>query len=183
MAGTTRPKAAPTSRRRGNLTIRIREEVRQAIQSRAGEHGRSLSEEVEISLEQSFHADNALGGRRTAALLRIFAETVRFCQGIGGPEDEWLDERWKFNEVVDTWNRHLEEIKPKESEADRNQRQEELRAFREAIGKAGPEGARALRDWAARNSTSAILDPEERAQWAEMATSPETGAAIQGDLQ
>jgi hypothetical protein len=181
-ARSARRGAPVTHRRRIPMGIRVTPELRDELVARAEASGRSITQEMELLLEQALSAEELLGGPRTAALLRILAETAKFCQGIGGPEDEWLDDRSKFNEVVDAWNRHLEEIKPKEPEADRIQRQEEMKAFREAIAKAGAEDARALRDWAARNSTSAILDPEERAEWAEMARSGDAELQ-QGDAE
>ena len=83
-----------------------------------------MNTEMVERLWESFHTEKALGGRRTAALLRLLGELVKFYQGNTNRDDEWLDDRGKFNLVVDGWNRHLEEIKPKESEADRKARQE-----------------------------------------------------------
>src|SRR5690349_5265821 len=98
-----RPPMPAESRKRNNLTMRLRDETRAALEERAAANGRSLSEEIEVRLEQSF--DPALGGARTAALLRSLAAIVEL-EGYG---DEWLDDRYAFNEVTDHWARSIDE--------------------------------------------------------------------------
>jgi hypothetical protein len=48
------PKFAPGERTRGPLTIRLRDQVRQELETTAAAAGRSLSEEIEHRLELSF---------------------------------------------------------------------------------------------------------------------------------
>ena len=48
------PKFAPGERTRGPLTIRLRDQVRQELETAATAAGRSLSEEIEYRLELSF---------------------------------------------------------------------------------------------------------------------------------
>jgi hypothetical protein len=49
------PKFAPGERTRGPLTIRLRDQVREELETAAAAAGRSLSEEVEYRLELSFN--------------------------------------------------------------------------------------------------------------------------------
>jgi hypothetical protein len=51
------PKAVNAATPRGNLTIRVRDEVRRGLEASAAESGRSLSEEAEHRLEASFRDD------------------------------------------------------------------------------------------------------------------------------
>jgi len=48
------PKFAPGERTRGPLTIRLRDQIRQELETTAAAAGRSLSEEIEYRLELSF---------------------------------------------------------------------------------------------------------------------------------
>ena len=52
-----RPPKPESQRRRNNVTIRMRDSVKKNLQVSAESHGRSLSEEIEWRLEQSFRDD------------------------------------------------------------------------------------------------------------------------------
>src|SRR3954447_24995225 len=108
-----------------DIKIRMREPLRAEIEKAAADRGVSMNAEMVERLSESFRTDNALGGRRTAALLRSLAGLVEVCQGVGSPEhdDDWLDDRGQFNQVVDAWNRFLDEMRPPEAEQDRIQQQ------------------------------------------------------------
>ena len=48
-----RPPLEPARRRRNNVTIRLRDQAKAALQVAAQANGRSLSEEIEVRLERS----------------------------------------------------------------------------------------------------------------------------------
>ena len=52
-------KALPADRPRGNVTVRMRHQVRDALQGEADRNGRSLSEEIEFRLECSLRDQHA----------------------------------------------------------------------------------------------------------------------------
>jgi hypothetical protein len=52
--GRGRPPKPASARKRGNFTFRVTDEFRQKIRERAEKNGRSLSEEVEYLVQQSF---------------------------------------------------------------------------------------------------------------------------------
>ena len=54
MTGRGRPAIKPSERKRNNLTFRVRDALKDELRFAAMEAGRSLSEEVEHRLEQSF---------------------------------------------------------------------------------------------------------------------------------
>lgn len=51
-----RPQVPDEAKKRNNVTIRMRDELKSKIQQAAAEHGRSISEEIERRLEHSFSA-------------------------------------------------------------------------------------------------------------------------------
>src|SRR4051812_556844 len=67
--GQTKP---PLLRKRNNLTFRARDQLKQDLEAVAAKNARSLSEEIEARLEQSFVDDKALGGPEMARALRSF---------------------------------------------------------------------------------------------------------------
>jgi hypothetical protein len=118
---------APTSGkpagRRGNLTIRIGDELREHLQKRAEADQRSLSEEVERSLERSrdqqrlldqvvdlTYRDPAL----VALLLQLGAamrDTVTIATGpIRGAA--WAENSWAFNQVAEAARFVIEAHRP-----------------------------------------------------------------------
>jgi Arc-like DNA binding domain len=84
---------------------RLRPEMRDYIAAQAASNGRSVSEEIEYRLESSRMADDAWGGPRVVALLRILAATAAEHRG-------WLDDHATFNLVRDKWLAALQEREP-----------------------------------------------------------------------
>jgi hypothetical protein len=70
--------------------IRTTKKLKDALQRAADLSGRSVAQEIEFRLEQSFEVEKAVGGPRTQGLLRsLAAEMIRRW----GPDDEWPT-RW-----------------------------------------------------------------------------------------
>lgn len=159
------------------LKLRVKESLRARLEREATERQITLNAAVVDRLERSFKYEDSCAGRRTAAVLLGLAQIARFLQGDYGRDDEWLDDRTKFNAMVDAWNNDLERIKPKEPETDRQERQEGIEEFRKLLAQATPDGARKLRTIAAINYLNAGLDPDERKAWAELAQQREAAAA------
>jgi hypothetical protein len=118
------PKAV---RRRANLTLRIRDEVRATLQKGAGASGRSVSEEAETRIEQSYRDQDSARlfsdlyyGRKLAALLEVIGRALRDAgthaaanaarAGLGS--GEWLDNPYGFDIAVKAATRVLDRLRP-----------------------------------------------------------------------
>jgi hypothetical protein len=153
--------------RREPLSMRITPDIRERLVAQAKAQGRSITQEGEFRLEQSFLDDAALGGPRTAALLRILGSLSKYSR-----DDEWLDDRSKFNEVRDKWLKQLDLLKPTISEAQQQQNRDDLEWFRALIEEEVPPHVEILRRIARQNAANPQLDPEIREEWAAMGKTP-----------
>ena len=68
-----RPPKPPKNRKSVNFTFRSREEMREQLRSAAAVSGRSISEEIEYRLVQSFR-DQYIAEVAAAAAIRMFEE-------------------------------------------------------------------------------------------------------------
>ncbi len=75
---------APGQRKRNNVTIRMRDELKSAVQEAGSAEGRSLSEEIEYRLERSFLVEDHLAfifdDASTAAFVREMLEAKRLIE-------------------------------------------------------------------------------------------------------
>jgi hypothetical protein len=108
-----RPALPPDKGKRHALGIRTTKELKDLLQGEAVSSGRSLAQEIEFRLDQSFAEDRGLGGLRTAAIFRKLAATAEF---VAGRDEKWLDDYEAFNTVVDFWWRDLMAMRPSEPE-------------------------------------------------------------------
>lgn len=69
-----RPPLPADQRKRASINTRLRPPLKERLEARAAEHGRSLSEEIESRLEQSEQIYESFGGY----------DTYRFMQLLGG---------------------------------------------------------------------------------------------------
>lgn len=119
-----RPPKPDEERKRGNLTMRLRDATRDALYSAAEASGRSLSEECEARLENSLRdqhlfeeaIDTELGEGTTGVLAlireivkRVAADCVPFA---GSPGATWLQHPVAFDQVVKAINLALEALRP-----------------------------------------------------------------------
>jgi hypothetical protein len=71
-----RPPKAKEDRKAVNFTFRSRGPMRERLQAAATASGRSISEEIERRLEQSFQADELYGAPRISAVFHILASHI-----------------------------------------------------------------------------------------------------------
>ena len=87
------PKAKPAKRadRRKTTSTRITPETRAKLEAAAAQSGRSLAQEIEFRLEQSFEGDEALGGRQLRALFGLLGNAANLIeQQTGKPYfEDW----------------------------------------------------------------------------------------------
>src|SRR5512133_214504 len=91
--------------KRARSSMRLRPDMLEYLAAQAASNGRSLSEEIADRLETSRMADDAWGGPRVVALLRILAAIAAEHRG-------WLDDRATFNLVRERWMAALKEREP-----------------------------------------------------------------------
>lgn len=122
-----RPPKSPEARRRNNLTIRIRDETRIALQRNANENQRSLSEEAENRLEYSMQiAENSrqvldyAHGPFVTAILFIVAKIMHDTGSVSGfvsgvsPSDtqKWVSNPYVFSQIIQALTLLFKAIEP-----------------------------------------------------------------------
>jgi hypothetical protein len=92
-----RPRVPDETRKRNNVTIRMRDELKAKVEQRAAGQQRSISEEIERRLEGSFAEEDRFGGRAVWPTINLMADA--FLRGgqlganaLGHPE--WTPEQW-----------------------------------------------------------------------------------------
>jgi hypothetical protein len=151
--------------KRFTLTTRITESTRKRLEAAVANSGRSLSQEIELRLDQSFRDDVAWGGARTKALLQILASMSQL-HGPYSHDDDWLKDKLYFNEVLHKWYQYFENLRLSFYDADKEERRKDIEEYSKLIESASPEMAAMLRRRAKEMADYGHLDPDERAQWA-----------------
>ncbi len=75
-----RPRKPESEKRRNNVTIRMRDDVKRRIEEAADSQGRSLSEEIEFRLERTFLEEAAYGGKELSGLLKLMVGAAEIIQ-------------------------------------------------------------------------------------------------------
>lgn len=92
-----RPAKAPSERKRGNLTFRVRDDLRAALEEAAAQSDRSLSEEIEYRLELSLGQREALKeewGPDAFAIAESIAKSLQHIERYTGKR--WLKDEATF---------------------------------------------------------------------------------------
>jgi hypothetical protein len=102
------------------LSTRITPDLRSWLEKASKQSGRTLSQEIENRLRQTFVDEEKLadqfGSYRTALILRVVANVLN---GMPNPENlnaEWLDDAVAFDRGIDTLLWTLRAVRPKEPE-------------------------------------------------------------------
>jgi hypothetical protein len=95
----------PDEVKRHSLGIRTTKKLKDALQRAADLSGRSVAQEIEFRLEQSFEVEKAFGGRETQKVLRMLA-------GFTPDGDEWVHSWFSRRPVFSDWQRRLFEESP-----------------------------------------------------------------------
>jgi hypothetical protein len=128
-----RPRLPDIEAKRGAIGLRVTSELRSTLEKAAAKSGRSMSQEAEFRLEQSFHSEQqlgdamrvAFGGKRAAAVfLSLAAAADAIDETLGGKG--WLDDLETFATVRNVWNDLLERLSP--------QPPQNLKSFAEEFG-------------------------------------------------
>src|ERR1700761_5615635 len=125
-----RPARRAGERLSKNRTFRVRPQLDEQLAHAAGSSGRSVSEEIELRLEQSFtkqqsmlEALDLIFGRENASLsmviaelgkeIAVRAELLAVVRGKSEPKKAcWIDDPFLFNEFSSTLSLMLEAMRP-----------------------------------------------------------------------
>jgi hypothetical protein len=149
--------------KRFTLTTRITESTRKRLEGAAENSGRSLSQEIELRLEQSFRDDEAWGGARTKALLQFLARKTQLHGHWR--DDDWLDTNDRFGEVLHEWYQHLEHLRLTLRDRDIERERLDIQEISKLLARASPSEAAALRRAAFKIAGYAPLNHDERVEW------------------
>lgn len=122
MAGTAGKKGKPGPKPRGpfqnkrrTLTTKITESTRKSLEEAAAGTDRSLSQEIEFRLEQSFYDDREYGGAQQRALFRTLAAVASIIEERTGKS--WIEDGWTAVAVNRAWRELIQEFRPKTDSA------------------------------------------------------------------
>lgn len=121
-----RPPKPAVERKRANITLRVRDHLRERLAEQAAAHQRSISEEAEARLERSFDRQDllvesltmAFGGNAAALLLllgRAASDTGRIVGWMandGADAGTWLSSPQAFHEVEEAVQLVLSALRP-----------------------------------------------------------------------
>jgi hypothetical protein len=122
-------KKQPAKRRRGpapkgeyadkaaTISTRITADLRGWLERAAKNSGRTLSQEIENRLRQTFVEEERMidrfGGERTARILQVVALVLNGMRNPENPEADWLDDPRAFDLGVDAIYWTLEPVRPR----------------------------------------------------------------------
>ncbi|MDP6430327.1 MAG: TraY domain-containing protein [Rhodospirillales bacterium] len=100
-----RPAKSPTERKRNNVTTRVRDETKHLLQQSSRASGRSISEEIEFRLEQSFRDEEAkyndFGGEIPYRSCQIFIAIAKIVEEESGKL--WSKDKDTFLIASNAW--------------------------------------------------------------------------------
>jgi hypothetical protein len=100
------------------LSTRITADLREWLEKAAKTSGRTLSQEIENRLRETFREEKELSDRfgtyRTALILQVVALVLNAMRNPENPNAEWLDDPHAFQLAKDAINHTLDAIRPKE---------------------------------------------------------------------
>ena len=92
-----RPRKPDSEKRRNNVTIRMKDDLKRRLEEAADSQGRSLSEEIEFSLERRFLEEAAYGGKELNGLLMLMVGAAEIIQAR--TEKSWSSD-WETSIAV-----------------------------------------------------------------------------------
>ena len=103
-----RPRVSDKARKRNNVTIRMRDELKSKVEQSAAAQQRSISEEIETRLVQSFADQERFGGPEMLALVNLMSGHflrggqlgARACQHPEWTPAEWMSDPFCYRAAV-----------------------------------------------------------------------------------
>lgn len=124
------PKAPEPGDARISMSLRVSPEIKRRLDQAAAVSGRSLSQEAEMRLEQSFRDQALLSqllelafGRQLAGVLVTAGHAMRYASrdvdwfdrwagGVSGTDWSWTKNPWAFDEMVRAMNDAIAPLRP-----------------------------------------------------------------------
>ena len=98
-----RPRKPDSEKRRNNVTIRMKDDLKRRLEEAADSQGRSLSEEIEFSLERRFLEEAAYGGKELNGLLMLMVGAAEIIQAR--TEKSWSSDWETSIAVQEAWKK------------------------------------------------------------------------------
>jgi hypothetical protein len=112
-----RPPKNDADRKAAHLSIRMSAKLRELLEA-AADGERSLSQEIELRLRQSFTAveetERRFGGPGTTSFLEIIANCIEEIEFACGSEHHWFDNQFMRDQVSALVNVILDHLKPRQ---------------------------------------------------------------------
>jgi hypothetical protein len=109
-----RPSLPKGEGKRHAIGLRATADLRRKLEEGARQSGRSLSQEAELRLENSFRDDDRItesfGGDLTFKIMRALAAVVPVMNSLRGAD--WLSDPVVFDDVVRQWGLALSKLRP-----------------------------------------------------------------------
>jgi hypothetical protein len=108
-----RPSRPPEPGERVVMSFRVTPDLKARLDQAAEQTGRSLTQDIELRLQQSFDLETLLGepSARTLTVLHILCGLATFETG----GKDWLDDPAAFTVVLNRWIDELERLGPRSS--------------------------------------------------------------------
>ena len=100
----------PNRPKRGAFNTRIDASLKQRLEEDAAEAGRSLSEEIERRLDQSYGIEERYGGRAASRLFQLMGQIVKVVEENG--DGEWHISPVGYHAVRKAWDVMLDHCEP-----------------------------------------------------------------------
>jgi hypothetical protein len=104
------------------LSTRITRDLRDWLEQAAKKTGRSLSDEIENRLRQTFVEEGRMidrfGNERTARVLQVVANVLTGMRNPENPDADWLDDPITFDMGTEAIHWTLEAVRPKHQQSD-----------------------------------------------------------------
>ena len=98
-----RPRKPDSEKRRNNVTIRMKDDLKRRLEEDAYSQGRSLSEEIEFSLERKDLKEAGYGGKELNGLLMLMVGAAEIIQARTGKS--WSSDWETWIAVRAAWNK------------------------------------------------------------------------------
>ena len=108
------------------MGVRLTRELRARLEAEARAEGRSLTQEIELRLRESFelekHINDIFGGKHTQQFLQVMAQLIRLIEiSAGGTQREpdgrvrirWLDDPFTYDLVQSMFETVLRHLRPR----------------------------------------------------------------------
>ena len=112
-----RPRLPGERGKRHTLSLRVTDERRHDLENAAAQSGRSISQELEMRIEQGVREEEILGGAEMVRLFRMMAAAAQLIETRAGPGKTWFSDYEVFVSVREAWSRIIDSVLPQPSEA------------------------------------------------------------------